>query len=258
LPAIELGVSRRRPQFEPPKSSWFCFTRGIASIELPSTLSDVGLYVQLRWIAHIFETISTRCLSTCQSLHCSTSLNLARICFGSSILICISLSNMSSRSSTSTPLSQDYYIYLFYEQIGQGLEERLEPAPTSSNDEAHQTLRYSPASTDESNGQRSDKCHAIHRKPVAIASILVSWNGPQDPQNPMNWSSRRKTLIVAAICCISFSISFSGGLFAPAALTVAAEFGVNEEVALLGVSLYVLGFAAGKHKTFPTVVGLAS
>ena len=164
---------------------------------------------------------------------------------------------MSSRSSTSTPLSQDYYFYLFYEQIGQALEERLEPAPTSSNDEAHQAPRYPPASTDESNCQRSDRRHhAIHRKPVATASALVSWNGPQDPQNPMNWSPRRKTLIVTAICCISFSASFSGGVFAPAALAVAAEFGVDEEVALLGISLYVLGFAAGKHN-LPDCGGLA-
>jgi hypothetical protein len=154
---------------------------------------------------------------------------------------------MSSRSSTSTPLSQDYYFYLFYEQIGQALEERLEPAPTSSNDEAHQAPRYPPASTDESDCQRSNKRHAIHRKPVATTSTLVSWNGPQDPQNPMNWPPRRKTLIVAAICCISFSASFSGGVFAPAAPTVAAEFGVDEEIALLGISLFVLGFAAGKH-----------
>jgi hypothetical protein len=161
---------------------------------------------------------------------------------------------MSSRSSTSAPdVSQDHYFYLFGEQIGQALEERLEPPPTSSKDEEHQAPRHPPASTDESNCQRSDERHAIDQKPVAAASTLVSWDGPQDPQNPMNWSPRRKRLVVAALCCISFSASFSSSVFAPAALAVAAEFGVGEEVAILGISLYVLGFAAGKHN-LPTVV----
>jgi hypothetical protein len=157
-------------------------------------------------------------------------------------------------SSTGTPhVSQDHYFYQLGEQIGHALEERLEPPSTSSNDEGHQAPRYPPASTDESNCQRCDERHAIHRKLVATASTLVSWDGPQDPQNPMNWSPRRKTLIVAALCCISFSASFSSSVFAPAALAVAAEFGVGEEVVILGISLYVLGFAAGKHN-LPTVV----
>jgi hypothetical protein len=162
---------------------------------------------------------------------------------------------MSSKSSTNTPhVSQDHYFYLLGEQIGHALEERLEPPSTSSNDEGHQAPRYAPASTDESNCQRCDERHAIHRKSVATASTLVSWDGPQDPQNPMNWSPRRKTLIVAALCCISFSASFSSSVFAPAALAVAAEFGVGEEVVILGISLYVLGFAAGKHNPFRLVV----
>src|SRR5271154_6418041 len=114
---------------------------------------------------------------------------------------------MSSRSSTSTPhVSQDHYFYLVGEQIGHAMEERLEPPSTSSNDEEHQAPRYPPASTDESNCQHSNERHAIHKEPVATASTLVSWNGPQDPQNPMNWSPRRKALVVAALCCISFSV----------------------------------------------------
>jgi hypothetical protein len=158
---------------------------------------------------------------------------------------------MSSRSSTSTShVSQDNYFYLVGEQIGQALEERLEPPSASSNDEEHQ---YPPVSTDESKCQRCAECY---QEPVATASTLISWNGPQDPQNPMNWSPRRKTLVVAALCCISFSASFSSSVFAPAALTVAAEFGVGEEVAILGISLYVLGFAAGKPQ--PSDCGLAS
>src|SRR4051794_17220204 len=165
---------------------------------------------------------------------------------------------MSSRSSTSTPhVSQDQYFYLVGEQIGQALEEWLEPPLTSSNDEERQAPQYPPTSTDKGNCQRSDERHAIYPQPVATASMLVSWNGSQDPQNPMNWSPRRKTLVVAALCCISFSASLSSSVFAPAALAVAAEFGVGEEVAILGISLYVLGFAAGKY-SLPTMVASRS
>jgi DHA1 family multidrug resistance protein-like MFS transporter len=164
-----------------------------------------------------------------------------------SVVLWLSISDISSRSSMSKlQVSQDYF-YLVREQLGQALERRLELTPTPSKDEEDQAPPYPPTSTDENNGQRPDEPHAIPRKPVATVSSLVKWNGPQDPQNPMNWPPRQKNIIVAAVCCISFSASFSSSVFAPAVLAVAAEYGVNEEVGILGISLYVLGFAAGNH-----------
>ncbi|KAI5124039.1 hypothetical protein M0805_003868 [Coniferiporia weirii] len=73
---------------------------------------------------------------------------------------------------------------------------------------------------------------------------IVDWE-PNDPGNPYNWSKSRKwpmTLLLAAgTFCVSFSSSsYSGGI----SFTV-EDLHISQEVAVLGVSLYVLGFALG-------------
>ena len=155
---------------------------------------------------------------------------------------------MSSRSSTSTFQASEDYLYLFRELMGQAASRRSELATASSRHAVEvQEPGHSPASTNERNRPRSNEGHAIARKPAGPTSSLVTRTGPQDPQNPMNWSSKRKQAVIAALCCISFSASFSSSVFAPAVLAVAAEFDVSVEVAILGISLYVVGFAAGNQ-----------
>ena len=75
---------------------------------------------------------------------------------------------------------------------------------------------------------------------------FVDWDGPEDISNPLNWSNTRKMIAVLSICSLAFVSSFASSVFAPAAVSIAEEFHVSETVANLGVSLYVLGFAAGK------------
>lgn len=77
-------------------------------------------------------------------------------------------------------------------------------------------------------------------------SSFVDWDGPGDLSNPLNWSKIRKLIAVLSICSLAFVSSFASSIFAPAAIPIAEEFHVSETVANLGVSLYVLGFAAGK------------
>ena len=68
---------------------------------------------------------------------------------------------------------------------------------------------------------------------------------PGSPLNPRNWPSWRKWLIVAAITPTDLSVSWAASGFSPAEGNFADEFGVGEEVARLGLSLYVLGIALG-------------
>lgn len=76
-------------------------------------------------------------------------------------------------------------------------------------------------------------------------SKLVTWDGPNDPENPMNMSGKKKWSIVFATGLMTFCISFASSVFSTTTVVTAEEFGVSEEVMILGVSLYVVGFALG-------------
>lgn len=73
----------------------------------------------------------------------------------------------------------------------------------------------------------------------------VDFDGPDDPLIPFNWSLRKKLFVSTVVAIHSSLISWASSIFSPAILSVAKEFHVSREVATLGLSLYVLGFASG-------------
>ena len=81
--------------------------------------------------------------------------------------------------------------------------------------------------------------------PPSNEPSLVSWVGNDDPQNPFNMSPQRKWGIVFATGAMTFCVSFASSVFSTTVFVTAAEFDVDAEIMLLGVSLYVLGFAFG-------------
>ncbi|KAG6248771.1 hypothetical protein E4U23_002767 [Claviceps purpurea] len=73
---------------------------------------------------------------------------------------------------------------------------------------------------------------------------LIYWI-PNDPRNPMGFSSVRKWSItfVAAVATLAVTLvssAYTGGM-----KQIILEFNVSQEIATLGVSLFVLGFAIG-------------
>jgi multidrug resistance protein len=75
---------------------------------------------------------------------------------------------------------------------------------------------------------------------------VVFWDGPDDPQNPMNWSLGRKWLSIALVSMITFLTPLGSSSFAPGVPKLMDEFH-NDSTLLSGfvVSVYVLGFAIG-------------
>jgi hypothetical protein len=73
---------------------------------------------------------------------------------------------------------------------------------------------------------------------------IVTWNGPDDPQSSMNWSIKKKLSIKVLLGFTTMGAAF-GSSFSPTFMAVSEEFGVSEEVTILTLSLYVLGFAFG-------------
>ncbi|KAF1985865.1 MFS general substrate transporter [Aulographum hederae CBS 113979] len=73
---------------------------------------------------------------------------------------------------------------------------------------------------------------------------LVTWK-IDDPENPKNWSKAYKwwcTMMVALTC---FVVAFNSAVITPDIQGVAEEFHVSEEVALLSITLFVIGFGVG-------------
>ncbi|KAI0503244.1 major facilitator superfamily domain-containing protein [Xylaria bambusicola] len=74
--------------------------------------------------------------------------------------------------------------------------------------------------------------------------VIVDWEGPDDPANPLNWSSTRKTFIITLVSAVTFNISLVPTIFAPGVPLLLREFH-SDSTALASflVSAYVIPFA---------------
>jgi len=72
--------------------------------------------------------------------------------------------------------------------------------------------------------------------------VLVDWYANDDDQNPQNWSSGKKALVVALIMIYTTAVYMGGSIYAPAEGGVMEALGVSAPVAELGLSLYVIGY----------------
>ncbi|KAK9466562.1 major facilitator superfamily domain-containing protein [Lipomyces arxii] len=82
-------------------------------------------------------------------------------------------------------------------------------------------------------------------KPAATDFIELEWDGPDDPENPKNWSYLKRwytTFVVAWMCLV---VTFGSSIYVSGALELAAEFHVGDVVGFLGLSLYLVGLACG-------------
>lgn len=66
-----------------------------------------------------------------------------------------------------------------------------------------------------------------------------------DKANPRNWSRARKAFMTFQLGMLALSASLGSSIIAPAEPKIAAYLGISEEITVLAVSLYVLGFAFG-------------
>ncbi|KAI1910027.1 hypothetical protein LOZ53_000189 [Ophidiomyces ophidiicola] len=75
---------------------------------------------------------------------------------------------------------------------------------------------------------------------------IVDWDGPDDPENPLNWTFKKKAIIVGSIAIITFITPLGSSMFAPGVAEVMKEFkSRSPELASFVVSVYLLGYAFG-------------
>ncbi|KAL4794985.1 major facilitator superfamily domain-containing protein [Aspergillus venezuelensis] len=75
--------------------------------------------------------------------------------------------------------------------------------------------------------------------------FVVEFDGPDDALHPHNWPMLRRIFLVCILTYSTFANSFTSAVFSAGIGSVTQEFNIGREVASLGVTLFVLGFAAG-------------
>lgn len=75
---------------------------------------------------------------------------------------------------------------------------------------------------------------------------VVDWDGPNDPENPKNWSFKRKWAATAIVSAFAFNSPVSSSMIAPASHQIASLYGItNSTILTLITSVFVLAFAFG-------------
>ena len=80
---------------------------------------------------------------------------------------------------------------------------------------------------------------------LAKTVTAQDWTGPDDPENPQNWPLWQRIYHTTIPALYGFAVTFASSVYSPAVPEVAEKFGVSSTVALLGLSLYVLGLGFG-------------
>ncbi|KAK2019010.1 major facilitator superfamily transporter [Colletotrichum eremochloae] len=68
---------------------------------------------------------------------------------------------------------------------------------------------------------------------------------PNDPENPQNWSYLKKVLVSFQLCLLVVALYAGASIYTVGAEDVHLHFGVSLTVALLGLTVYVVGYGLG-------------
>lgn len=117
---------------------------------------------------------------------------------------------------------------------------------------SEESNRANAAGTDEQPGQNENAEKPPHDMNDDKDPYLVDWNGPNDPDNPLNWSFPRKAFVTGLLCLLTFSVYMGSAIYTPGVELIAEYFGVGTVTATLGLTLFVLGYGLGP------MIGLSS
>ncbi|KAH0828296.1 putative transporter [Fonsecaea pedrosoi] len=88
--------------------------------------------------------------------------------------------------------------------------------------------------------------HHHHQPLTDLDHGIVGWDGPDDPENPLNFPRPRKWALLGLVSAITFVSPLASSMFAPAVGFLGEDFGVHQELVLsFTVSVYLLGIWLG-------------
>ncbi|KAG0633914.1 major facilitator superfamily domain-containing protein [Tuber brumale] len=168
-----------------------------------------------------------------------------------------SLQRADSRSSTSTMVAEDFYVDPEVQRGRRNFSRQLSLSSVETDKDyvadilqewerphrlrelrraySHRTARLGEL---DAPGDASDL--------TDIDKELVTWDGPDDPQNPRNFPNAKKWTITLVIGMYTFVSPFASSVAAPATQRYGAEFGITSPtIASMTVSIFLIGYAVG-------------
>jgi len=85
----------------------------------------------------------------------------------------------------------------------------------------------------------------IEPEQLPDGTILVDWYSTTDPENPQNWSFRKKLFVMSLIDLYTLAVYMGSAIYAPSELGIMERFNVSIQEATLGLSMYVLAYGIG-------------
>lgn len=79
----------------------------------------------------------------------------------------------------------------------------------------------------------------------AVPISLLDWDGPDDSDNPHNWSKLKKWFITFTVAIVCLCVSLGSSLYVSGVEEISAKFSVSQELAISGLTFYLLGLALG-------------
>ncbi|KAA8893399.1 major facilitator superfamily domain-containing protein [Sphaerosporella brunnea] len=145
-----------------------------------------------------------------------------------------------------------------YEQTVGG---KFHPRPRTPSVFSRITSRLTPEEWPEFGGGKA------YPPPLPERDIyVVDFAGPNDAMHGQNWPLRKKLITAAVLGYTTFVCAWGSSIYSSATFAVSEHFGIPSEVALLGMSLFVLGFATGpliwapfselKGRRIPLLIGI--
>ena len=137
--------------------------------------------------------------------------------------------------STSTLSSQPSHI----------IEKALSRYHSTTNDEglpdeAVDTAEKGLAAAQEAKFALRDRANGLQKTVTA-----QDWTGPDDPENPINWPLWQRVYHTTVPALFGIAVTFGTSVYTPGYPEVMKQFHVSSTVALLGLSLFVVGLAFG-------------
>ncbi|KAI0699229.1 MFS general substrate transporter [Cytidiella melzeri] len=74
---------------------------------------------------------------------------------------------------------------------------------------------------------------------------LVDWDGPDDPESPLNWSYWKKISLLAQISLLTVAVYIGASIYGPGVADLSEKFGVSATAGTLGLTLFVIGYSVG-------------
>lgn len=74
---------------------------------------------------------------------------------------------------------------------------------------------------------------------------MVTWDGPDDPANPQNWSVPYKWIVTVICSILTICVTFASSAPTSATLLIAEQFHISTEVANLITTCFLLGYVFG-------------